>query len=236
MVTDMSRVLKVSLIAGLFAGLAMGLFHFLVTERLIDRAIALEGEVGQALVSRGVQKAMLVVGSGLYGLTIGAIFAFAFIILRQHLPGRWPAVKAVALAGLLSWSVTLLPFLKYPANPPGVGDPETMNFRQTIQVGFIVLSALVVVTAGAIYWLLGRRGRETFLWRWRLAITTALYGVLAVLLFTLMPVNPDTTSVPAELIRNFRILSLAGQVLFWVILGGTSAVLLRRDNLQRAEG
>lgn len=40
----LSTVIKVSIIAGLAAGLVMGLFHFLVTERLIDQAIALESE------------------------------------------------------------------------------------------------------------------------------------------------------------------------------------------------
>lgn len=221
-------VLKVSIIAGLVAGLVMGLFHLLVTEHLIDQAIALEGEVGHALVSRGIQKVMLVVGSGLYGVAVGAIFAFVFIILGRRLPGRWPDIKATVLAGLLWWSVAFLPFLKYPANPPGVGDPDTMYFRQSIQMGFIVFSVLAMATAGATYWLLGHRWRETFLWRWRLGITTGLYGILIVLLFILMPVSSSTTSIPADLIRDFRVLSLSGQVLFWVILGGTSALLLRR--------
>ena len=224
----LSQVLKVAIIAGLVAGLVMGLFHLLVTERLIDQAIALEGEVGHVLVSRDTQKVMLLVGSSLYGVAVGAIFAIVFIILGRRLPGRWPDAKAAVLAGLLWWSVAFLPFLKYPANPPGVGDPDTMYFRQIIQIGFIVFSALAMVTAGAIYWLLEHRWRETFLWQWRLGITTGLYGVLVVLLFIFMPVSSSTTSVPADLIRNFRILSLSGQVLFWVILGGISALLLKR--------
>ncbi|MDP2730462.1 MAG: CbtA family protein, partial [Dehalococcoidales bacterium] len=183
---------------------------------------------GHVLVSRDTQKVMLLVGSSLYGVAVGAIFAIVFIILGRRLPGRRPDVKAAVLAGLLWWSVAFLPFLKYPANPPGVGDPDTMYFRQIIQIGFIVFSALAMVTAGAIYWLLGRRWRETLLRRWRLWITTGLYGVLVVLLFILMPVGSSTTSVPADHIRNFRILSLSGQVLFWVILGGISALLLKR--------
>ncbi|MBI2288477.1 MAG: CbtA family protein [Chloroflexi bacterium] len=224
----MNTALKAVLIAGLVAGLVMGLFHFFFTEPVIDQAIAMEIEEGVEVVSRGAQKGMLVVGSALYGLLVGAIFAIVFSILGRRLPGRWPDVKAAVLAGLLWWSVAFLPFLKYPANPPGVGDPNTMYFRQIIQIGFIVFSALAMVMAGATYWLLGRRWRETLLRRWRLWITTGLYGVLVVLLFILMPVSSSTTSVPADLIRNFRILSLSGQVLFWVILGGISALLLKR--------
>jgi len=63
----------------------------------------------------------------------------------------------VVLVGLMWWSVALIPFLKYPANPPGVGNPETMAFRQGIQLGFIALSALALAAAGLVYWLLGRR-------------------------------------------------------------------------------
>ncbi len=140
-------VLKAALIAGLVAGLAMGLFHFFLTEPVIDRAIALEKQAVPEVVSRSVQKGMLIVGSALYGLLVGIIFALIFAILGRHLPGRWPDGKAAILAGLLWWSVTLLPFLKYPANPPGVADPDTIYLRQGIQLGFIVLSVLAVAVA-----------------------------------------------------------------------------------------
>ncbi|MDP2718897.1 MAG: CbtA family protein [Dehalococcoidia bacterium] len=224
----MNTALKAFLIAGLIAGLVMGLFHFFFTEPVIDQAIAMEIKEGGEVVSRGAQKGILIVGSALYGLLVGAILAFVFIIMGRRLPGRRPVVKAAELTGLLWWSVAFLPFLKYPANPPGVGDPDTMYFRQIIQIGFIVFSALAMITAGATYWLLRHRWRETFLWRWRLGITTGFYGILIVLLFILMPVSSNTTSIPANLIRDFRILSLSGQVLFWVILGGISALLLKR--------
>ncbi len=225
-------VLKVTLLAGLAAGLVMGLFHFLLTEPVLDRAIALEAQTASSqaveVVSRSVQKGMLVVGSALYGLIVGVIFAFIFAVLGRRLPGRWPDVKAAVLVGLLWWAVALLPFLKYPANPPGVGDPDTVAFRQGIYLGFIALSALAVAMAGTTYWLLGKLKIELWLWRWRLGIAVGLYGVLAILLFVFMPANPDPITAPADLIWDFRILSLFGQVLFWFTLGGTSALLLKR--------
>ncbi len=227
-------ILKAVIIAGLASGLLLGLFHFMLTEPVIDRAIALEEAAmapGQAsqylpLVSRGVQKVMLVVGSVLYGLLVGAIFAVLFALLRRSLPGRWPDIKAVALAGLLWWSVALLPFLKYPANPPGVGDSDTIYYRQTIQFSFVVLSALTVVVAGVTYRLLGKQWRNPGLRR--PVLTGLLYGILTILLFVLMPPNPDPITAPAELVWDFRIRSLAGQVFFWAVLGVTSALLLKR--------
>ncbi|MDP2744198.1 MAG: CbtA family protein, partial [Dehalococcoidia bacterium] len=62
----------------------------------------------------------------------------------------------------------------------------------------------------------------------RLVLAVGLYGVMAVLLALLMPPNPDAVTAPADLVWDFRILSLSGQVFFWAVLGGGSALLLRR--------
>lgn len=221
----------------------MGLFHLVLTEPVIDRAIALEDEAAVAsdqaaryapMVSRGIQKGMLVVGSALYGLVMGIIFAIAFAVLGRRLPGRWPDVKAAVLAGLMWWSVGLLPLLKYPANPPGVGDPDTLYFRQGLMFGFIALSVIALAAAGLAYWLLGKRWHHPRLQGQRLGVVVGLYGVLAVILFVLMPASPDTITAPADLVWHFRILSLSGQVFFWAVLGGASALLLRRFAQQGA--
>lgn len=232
-------VLKAALWAGLAAGLLLGLFHLVLTEPVIDRAIALEGEAakppGQAAryepaVSREVQKVGLVAGSTIYGLLVGLLFAAVLVLVGQRLPGPWPHVKVAALAGLLWWSAALLPSLKYPANPPGVGDPETAVFRQALQVSFIVLSVLAVAAAAAFYWFLGRRWRHPEQRERRLGLAVGLYGVLAVLLLVAFPPNPDPVTAPADLVWDFRILAIAGQALFWAVLGGVSALLLRRSS------
>lgn len=230
-------LLKVGILAGLAAGLFMGLFHFVLTEPVIDRAIALEEQAvhppGQdthyvPVVSRTLQKAMLVVGAGIYGLAVGAVFALIFAALGRGLPGRRPESRAAALAILMWWSVVLLPFLKYPANPPGVGNPETVYFRQSIYIEFLVLSALAVVAACIAYWLLNRWWPSPKLHARRVAVSAGVYAGLVVLLFALMPASPDAITAPADLVWDFRILSLSGQAFFWAVLGGASAYLLRR--------
>jgi predicted cobalt transporter CbtA len=231
-------VLKAALVAGLLAGLVMGLFHLVLTEPVIDRAIALEESGAHSheapMVSRGTQKVMLIVGSALYGLLIGIIFAVAFAVMGRRMPGRWPDIRAVVLAGLMWWSVALIPFLKYPANPPGVGEPETVFYRQGLMLGFIALSALAMAAAGLVYWLLGKRWHHARLQgRW-LGVAVVLYGVLATTLLVLMPADPDPVTAPADLVWQFRILSLSGQVFFWAVLGGASALLLRRFARQGA--
>lgn len=229
-------VLKIALVAGLAAGLFMGLFHLALTEPVIDRAIALEDAAAMApgqearyepLVSRALQKAMLVAGSALYGLLAGIIFGFVFRAVGRRLPGRWPEVKAGVLAGLLWWSVALLPFLKYPANPPGVGDPETVAYRQGIQLAFMGLSVLAVAVAFTFYRLFGRRSRPGSQ-AGRLGLAMALYAVLAIVFFLAVPANPDPVAAPADLVWHFRILSLSGQTFLWAVLGAVSAMLLGR--------
>ncbi len=236
-------VLKAALVAGLIAGLAMGLFHLVLTEPVIDRAIALEEATaatpGQAadhepVVSRGQQKGMLVAGSALYGLLVGIIFAIVFSAVGRRLPGRRPHIQAAVLAGLLWWSVALIPFLKYPATPPGAGDPATLYFRQGLMFGFIALSALALAAAGLAYSLLGKRWRHPRLQGRRWGAVAGLYGVLVVMLFAFMPTNPDLVTIPGDLAWRFRILALSGQAFFWAVLGGTSALLLRRFAQQGA--
>lgn len=233
-----SQLLKAAVIAGVIAGLVMGIFHYLVTEPYIDQAINLEEKAKMApgqtsvyepeLVSRSLQKPMVIVGGALYGLLVGTIFAGVFAIAGRRLPGRWPDVSAGALAGLLWWSVGLLPFLKYPANPPGVGDPATIYSRQASLLGFIVLSALAPAAAAAVWWLLGRRPRGSRLQRWRPGIAMGFYAVSVILLFSLMPANPDPVTAPASLVWDFRIRSMGGEALFWATLGGVFPQVLRR--------
>ena len=229
-------LVKTGAVAGLVAGLALGLFHFVVSEPIIDEAIALEeaalaaqgetaGESEGPIVSRGAQKGMLVLGSGLLGVLIGVVFAGAYRLTRTYLPGADDLLKVGALAVTAWWSVAFLPFLKYPANPPAVGDPETIYLRQTIYVVFLVLSVVAVVIAVAAHRRLRGMG-----WGGTAASLSALglYGVLATALFVLMPPNPDEVMIPAGLLWNFRIASLFGAMFQWGVLGGAFGLIWRR--------
>lgn len=235
-----SVILKGAIIAGLIAGLAMGLFHFLVTERLIDQAIALEeaghsgGEAHATIaVSREAQKGILVFGSGLYGLIVGAIFAFVFAVLERRLPGKHSGIKAALLAGAMWWFFGLMVQLKYSATLPGVGDPDTAIYRQWLQIGFLALSILAAAITWAAYRLLGKtagtNGRML-----RLSISALLYIALTALIFRLMPNNPPPSPELASMSEVFRVLSISGHALFWGTLGGVLAVVLKRREKEEA--
>jgi predicted cobalt transporter CbtA len=222
---SLGTVLKAALIAGVVGGLAAAAFHFVATEPLIDRAIALEtlrrqaeGTYEEPMISRDVQHMGLFLGFLLYGLTWSLLFAATYHLAQRWLPA-WSLLKrGLRIAAAAYWSVSLFPFLKYPANPPGVGDPNTIGFRQGLYLGILALSIGGTVLAAAV----ARTGPN----RWRFAL--AGLAVYAVVVYLVLPVNPDAILMPAEIISAFRVLSIAGLTVFWAVFGLAFGALLRR--------
>lgn len=223
-------MLRAAVVSGLIAGGAAAVFHSLFTEPVIERAIETEERLAQArgeaakapLVDRRTQRWGLVLGFLLYGVMWGLLFGLAFRVMEQRLPPWSPVKRGLFMALLAGWSVAVFPFMKYPANPPGVGEPETVWYRQALYLGFLGLSAAGTALAG---WLWARRRR---------AAAVLLYVGFLTAAFLAMPSNPDPVRVPAQLIWTFRGLSLAGLVLFWVVLGMAFG-WLTRERLRRRE-
>ncbi len=207
------------LLAGLLAGVLAGIFAFVFAEPILDRAIALENEHHhEAVFDRGEQKVGLILATTLYGLAVGALFGLlaAYFRLRSSLRSEW--LRSLALSGAVFLGAVLLPFLKYPPNPPGVGaDPATLAERTLAYLAIVVLGLLAVFAA----WRFARRlegvspaGREL-----------AAGGVLIVLLASLYLAMPDlgglrtTGSVPTTLIWEFRLSSLGTQAVLWAAIG-----------------
>jgi predicted cobalt transporter CbtA len=228
-------VLKSALIAGIVAGLCVAAFHLLLTEPVLDRAIRLEEQQARSagthdaqaedtpLVSRPMQKAGLFLGYLIYGLSWALFFSVAYHLLQGRLAARGVRWGAAALAFLLYWSIVLVPFLKYPANPPGVGDPATVADRQNLYLIFLLLSA----GSAALAVTLGKYVARLMAGQRRL-LTLAWLVLLAAMLLLLMPGNPDPATMPAEIVLPFRAFSLGGLTLFWAIFGLCFGWLARR--------
>lgn len=235
---SLGTILKAALLAGLAAGLTVAIFHALATEPVIDRAIELEAahHDQQAAaepppVSREVQRGGLFVGFVLYGLTWATLFGLAYHLIQQRGATGGDRRQRLLVALGAYWAVGLLPFLKYPASPPGVGDPATIGYRQVLYLAFLALSVAATVLAV----LLGRRlagGRAGGPQVW--PPTLALLVGFGLLLYLALPGNPDPVEMPTELVNSFRLLSLAGLTLFWVVLGGFFTLLLRTEPAARA--
>jgi predicted cobalt transporter CbtA len=233
------------LIVGLFAGLLAGTFAYVMGEPHIDAAIAIEEAAGAAhthqtgdaaepaateeepLVSRNGQRAGLFLATSLYGVALGGIFAVGFALLRRKLRTPSDSYAALGLAAAGFVGVVLIPFLKYPPNPPAVGDPETITKRTityllTLVIGLLAVWAGVAASRWAA-WL----GEQPWI-RW--GVGGAAFVATVVAAYLILPaINEVPGSFPATLLWQFRFASLGTQAVLWTLLGfGYAAVMGRR--------
>lgn len=111
---------------------------------------------------------------------------------------------------------------KIPRPPPGVGDPNTIYFRQATYLSLLGIGALGAVLAAAVYW----RSKANGLKRWLLSLYVIIFVTLSAIL--LLPNNPDAMTAPMSLVNNFRVLSVLGLLLFWLVFGVTHRFQLNR--------
>ncbi|MFF3458805.1 CbtA family protein [Streptomyces sp. NPDC002730] len=214
------------LVRGMLAGLIAGFFAlvvaYLLGESPVDSAIAFEEahsheHGGEELVSRAMQStAGLATGVLVFGVAIGGIAALAFCVALGRIGRFGPRATAalVSLGALLA--VYVVPFLKYPPNPPAVGDPETIGKRTTVYFLMIVLSVLLAVAAV----ILGKRMAPR-LGNWNATVAAAAAFIAAAgLAFAFLPsFNEVPKDFPATVVWDFRLATLAIQVTLWTLFG-----------------
>jgi len=157
------------LLRGMLLGIVAGLFCFsflkVVGEPQVDRAIAFETKIDEAkaraaaqaliakglpapkeepepeLVSRQVQAGIgLFAGVIVYNVAFGGLFGLAFCLAYGRMGDFDPRTTAALLAALGLVAVYIVPNLKYPANPPGVGDTATIGTRTALYFSMIAIS------------------------------------------------------------------------------------------------
>lgn len=237
----MTSYLRRGMVAGLLAGLLAGLFAFFVGEPLLDRAIGLEnaaahshGDGGghshgdeEELFSRATQKVGLFFATGLSGTFIGGLFGMTFTVFRDRLASGNDWIRSISLAAAIFAGAVLLPFLKYPANPPTVGDPATIGSRTVayfVMVGFSLLAIWVC-------WYTARRLREQGVSApsRHLAVGAGLVAVVTVL-FVGLPATADPGEFPAGLLWSFRLSSIGTQLVLWTALAVVFGLLCEWAN------
>ncbi|MEV0410371.1 CbtA family protein [Streptomyces sp. NPDC050448] len=230
------RVLLVrGMLAGLLAGVAAFLVAYVLGESKVDAAIAIEEAASaghdhgeeMAPVSRALQAtAGLGTGTLLYGVALGGIAALVFCYALGRIGRFGPRATALLVSGGLFVTLNLVPFLKYPSNPPAVGDPDTVVRRTTLYVLMIALSALL--SAGAL--ILGRRLAPR-LGNWNASVVASVGFVAAVAIaYASLPgINEVPADFPATLIWQFRLATLAIQVAMWSTFGLAFGFLAERS-------
>ncbi|MEW2412472.1 CbtA family protein [Streptomyces sp. NPDC046866] len=228
------RVLLVrGMLAGLFAGVAAFLVAYVLGESKVDAAIALEeaasaghDHADEGPVSRALQAtAGLGTGTLLYGVAFGGIAALVFCYALGRIGRFGPRATAALVSGGLFVTLNLVPFLKYPSNPPAVGDPDTVVTRTTLFVLMIALS--VLLGAGAL--ILGRR-LAPGMGNWNASVVASLAFVAAVgIAYAFLPaVNEVPEDFPATLVWQFRLATLGIQTAMWTTFGLAFGFLAER--------
>jgi predicted cobalt transporter CbtA len=220
-----------TLVSGAIAGTLLGLINQIVVEPYIDKAIGIQTQnainSGQMVMStsqqsnyRLWQKGGEIAAGAIYGISLSALFGVIFAYGRNSilLPGSNHTKKALVLAGIMFLVLFLIPTLKYPANPPGVGNPQTIYLRETLYVGFIATSGF---TALFLVFINKKFGDNNSLSSKKKAIIIlpVIYAIIIVIAFVSFPPNPDKATIPMDLISNFRIAGAFTIGLFWLFLG-----------------
>ena len=255
------RLLGGGIVAGALAGLLAFVFARLFAEPQIQKAIDYETarDAAQArldraaglhpltgsggVFSRAVQADVgLGVGMILFGAAMGALFGIAYTVCLGRTGALRPRMLSVLVAAFGLLGLYLVPFVKYPANPPAIGHEETITART--QLHLVMVGCAVLFLVGAVA--LGQRLKPR-LGTWNATLVAAgafvvATGALMVLLPSVgelaynrahFPASDSETpqpltdtaghvvfpGFPADVLATFRLASVGTQLVLWAALG-----------------
>jgi predicted cobalt transporter CbtA len=214
--------IAITLLAGAIAGTILGAINQVAVEPYIDHAVELElqntNQSSQIINSaeftayRLWQRGGEIVAGTILGLSIGSLFGIVFAYTHSSVPGSNNKKKALIVAGIMWFVLFLMPALKYPANPPAVGDPETIYYRQNLYVAFLAISGFSALGLAFLYRKMGALNIKK-------AIIPVAYAAIISGAYLAMPANPDPINAPMDLVMGFRITSAITISMFWGLLG-----------------
>jgi predicted cobalt transporter CbtA len=125
-------------------------------------------------------------------------------------------ITSVSLAATVSIAICLIPALKYPANPPSIGEADTIGTRTALYFAIMAIS-IAAMTGSAIL----RKACLSRLGPWN----ASLIGISAYLVIVigagiaLPPVDEVRPEFPATVLWQFRIAALGAQAILWAAIG-----------------
>ena len=223
------------LLRGMLVGLVAALFAFgfarAFGEPSVDRAITFESathekEMADAakaghpmkdddpdIFSRPTQAGVgLFTAVAVVGTAIGGLFSLLFAFCYGRVSGLSPKVFAAVLGLICFVAVYLVPDLKYPANPPSIGEPSTIGMRTGLYFSMIAISIVAVIVAFSLRRLLVERLGT---WNATLVASAAFVALIAVAYLALPVVNEVPDGFPAQVLWKFRLASLGIQLILW---------------------
>jgi predicted cobalt transporter CbtA len=183
----------------------------------------------EELVSRSTQAGLgLFTGVTVYNTAFGGLFALVFALAYRRM-GDFDARTTSALLAICGIiAVYFVPILKYPANPPAVGNPETLGMRTAFYFAMIAISLAAMIAA----WMLRNRLVQRYGgWNATLIASAAYFIVVIGVALALPDVSEVPDEFPAVVLWQFRIASAGAQVIMWTTIGLAFGALA-----ERAEG
>jgi len=223
------------LLRGMLAGLIAGLiaFGFARTfgEPQVEIAIAFEEQMAAAeaatstepaameepeAVSRATQSGIgLFTGVMVYSVAMGGIFSLVFAGLYGRVGKLSPRALSAVLGVAVFLAIVIVPDLKYPPNPPAVGNPETIGVRT--QLYFVTLIASIVGMALA-FALARNLAAKLGTWNGAIAAGFAYVVFIAIVLKLLPAINEVPENFPSLGLYEFRIATIGLQATIWTVL------------------
>lgn len=227
------------LVRGMLIGILAGLLAFgfarMFAEPQIDKAIAFEEAQDKAkgedsdpvLVSREVQSSYgLLTAVIVYGTAIGGLFALSNAVAYGRVGSLGPRVTSLLLAGAGFLVLYYVPSLKYPANPPSVGQADTIGFRTETYFLMILISIFSLAFA---VWLRSAVVRRFGEWNATLIAGAAFIAIVSAVILLLPDINEVPDAFSAVVLWRFRLASLGTQVILWTTLGLLFGALTERS-------
>jgi predicted cobalt transporter CbtA len=212
----------ISLVSGIMAGEILTVINLFVVEPTTDKAIGFEtqrdiakGEkvdFGQLNSYRIWQKTGTFLAGALIGMAYGALLGVAYVFARKYLPTSDDRKKAILLAMLMYLAIYLVPFSKYPANPPSVGDPNTITLRQHLYTTYQITSVVIAIAMGVLFFKYRNVDKIQY-------IVPAVYILLVSSIYFLWPPNPDKIETPMSIVNSFRALTAVTMGVFFAFIG-----------------
>ncbi|MFF9479564.1 CbtA family protein [Streptomyces sp. NPDC014733] len=222
--TTVRHLLVRGMLAGLGAGLLALIVAYVLGEPNVNSAIGFEeAHAGHShgdeaeLVSRSLQStAGLATGVLVHGVAFGGIAALAYCFALGRVGRFGPRATALLLAGCALLTVHVVPFLKYPANPPAVGDADTIGKRTALYFLMMLLSVVLALAAT----LLGRRLAPRVGTWYATVVAVLAFAVVIALAYAFLPVIDEVPEhFPATLLWRFRLSALGMQLTLWAGFG-----------------
>jgi hypothetical protein len=122
--------------------------------------------------------------------------------------------------------VFLVPYLKYPANPPSIGNSDTIDRRTALYFAMVAISVAAAVGA-----MIVARRLAPKLGGWTAVLVAAggFVAVVAVAGLMLPAVDEVPADFPATVLWRFRLASLGMQAVLWATFGLLFGALTERS-------